>query len=356
MALRFGSYFFAAASAASGIALALSCAPSAFAVTVDDLSLNYKLAVGAYEATLVEQEKNAQDIIAVESEMEAADVEFAQSAKRLGDSVSAMYKQERNRSELLDTLLGAESLTDAVKLSESYTRIENYWAETMDAIKQKREQLDDKKSELEEKRLQISDRIFETENAVEAAKAALIDASHSDGARFHQVQGNGSNCGATAFIVGVNILLHEDRYTDNVAVWNGPGFEGDSTQSLAFKGATWLMANGLADQLSCTSVDGDIHYVEQMKAELEQGRVVVISSGSGSIWQRADGTEAGTGSFPDGHWIVFYHYADGVFYANDSSVKSSKGAGCAYTTDQMRQWLDGRSNHFATVISKKHFG
>ena len=48
--------------------------------------------------------------------------------------------------------------------------------------------------------------------------------------------------------------------------------------------------------------------IQQLRDELNQGHVVIISSGAGSAWQRADGTVAAPGSFPDGHWIVFYYY------------------------------------------------
>ena len=85
----------------------------------------------------------------------------------------------------------------------------------------------------------------------------------------------------------------------------------------------------------------------------DQGHVVIISSGAGSAWQRADGTVAAPGSFPDGHWIVFYYYADGIFYANDSSVAAKQGAGCPYNEEQMQQWLSGRGNHFAVAMKKR---
>ena len=339
-------------------ALSLAFASTAYAETISDLKTNYKLATSSYDAAIDERKENAKEITAVEGEIKAAQAELEQSKERLSDSAVAMYKHERSRSDMLDALLASESINDAVVRYEGYKRIEQYWTETVEAVKKARADLDEKKNKLEEKRESINEKVENSAHAVKLAEAALKDADHSDGAKYHQRQGNGSNCGATSFIVGVNILLHENRYTDNVEVWNGPGFDGDSTQSLDFKGATWLMANGLSDQISCEGVVGDIHYTEQLQGELEEGKVVIISSGSGSVWQRANDMDADANVFPDGHWIVFYYYDDenGLFYANDSSVGAKKGAGCVYTTEQMQQWLNGRGNHFATVLAKKHFG
>ena len=345
-----------ASAAACACALSAACAVPAFAVTVDDLATNYQMATISYENALIEQEQNAQEIITVDGQIAEADAELERTKQNLGESAVAMYKHERNRSDVLNLLLESESITDAIVRGENYARIEKYWIQTVEGVKQTRAELGEKKEQLEEERTLIAEKVDTLTKAVESAKAAMLDADHSDGARYHQKQGNGSNCGATSFIVGVNILLHENRFTDNVEVWKGPGFHSDSTQSLDFKGATWLMAKGLAGEISCEAVPGDIHYTAQLKAELEQGKVVVISAGPGSVWQRADGTETGSRIFPDGHWIVFYYYQDGVFYANDSSVGAKQGAGCAYTEKQMQEWLNGRSNHFAVALTKKHFG
>ena len=355
MALHRATYL-SIATIAAVFALSLVFTSPAFAETIHDLKVNYQMATSSYEAAIGEQKQNAKEITVVEGEIEAAEAELAQSKDNLGESAIAMYKHERHRSDMLSVVLESESITEAIVRFESYQRIERYWIDTVEKVKQERAELGEKKEQLEEEREVIAQKVSNSEKAIELAKAALRDADHSDGALYHQKQGNGSNCGATAFIVGVNILLHETRYKDNVAVWNGPGFDGDSTQSLDFKGATWLMANGLADQISCEAKAGDIHTAKQLKSELEDGKVVVLSSGPGSVWQRADGTQTDASIFPDGHWAVFYYYKDGVFYSNDSSVGAKKGAGCAYTTEEMQQWLDGRSNHFATVLTKKHFG
>ena len=180
----------------------------------------------------------------------------------------------------------------------------------------------------------------------------IVIPDYRDGYLYHQKQGNGKNCGATSFAVAVNILLRENKYLDNVAIWSSKAFNKDSTGLLNTKGTKWLEMNGLSSKMAIERVSGDIHYTSQMRAQLELGRMVIISSGSKSVWQHADGTQEvdGHGS---GHWIVFYYYANGVYYANDSSKSPEKGAGCPYTEAQMQQWLDGRSSHAATVVYLK---
>ena len=353
MAARHHVTYLASAAIAAAIALPALTAVPASAATLDDLHFNVQSATNNYQAAVVEQVRNSSEIVAVKNEISIAQSEIAQSKEQLSDAVSTLYKNERHRSDLVDFVLDGSSLTDAINRYEGYVRIESFCREKLERVRNQQSELNDKKKVLEEKKDVLKEKIAAAAQAIEDAEEALRDADHSDGLKYHQKQGNGSNCGATSFIVGVNILLHENRYPNNVSVWKGPGFKGDSTVNLGFKAKSWLMANGLSDKISVETIAGDIHRTEQLKAELDQAHVVIISSGPGSVWQRADGTSTGPGTFPDGHWIVFYHEKDGVFYANDSSVDSKKGAGCAYTEKQMQQWLDGRSNHFAVSLAKK---
>lgn len=339
---------------AMALALAWCFAPkSAHAASLDELQVSYQVATVGLERAIAEQEENAANLVDVNHDIVEAQERRDQAQEQLDDAIVMLYKGERHRSDLLSLLLESESLSDAIARYDGYARIQGYYKDTLDAVVAEQNQLAVRKTQLEEERVVLEARVEDSRIAVQDAEAALRDADHSDGADYHQTQGNGANCGATSFTVGLNILLHEEAYTDNVAVWEGPGFEGDSTQSMAWKGATWLMANGLADVIGIETVPGDIFLAGQLKASLEQGNVVIISSGSGSVWQHADGTEAGPGAHPDGHWIVFYYYEDGVFYANDSSCDAEAGAGCAYSEEQMQQWLDGRGSHFATIMYKK---
>ena len=341
------------ASAALTVALAAPCAfaAPAHASTLDELEANYQAAVGDYRSTVVDQVKNTSKMIALQNEIKLAESDIFESRQRLAETTIKLYKSERHRTDMLDFVLRSSSLTDAMDRYDSYARVQTHCRDELEVVRQEQVDLHSEEQGLQDEKERIEASVADAVQAIEDAEAAIREADHSDGAKYHQVQGNGSNCGATAFIVGVNTLLHENRYTDNVAVWSGPGFESDSTTNLGFKAKTWLMANGLADQIQVTTIPGDIHTTAQLKEELNNAHVVVLSSGPGSIWQRADGTSTGPGTFPDGHWIVFYHEKNGVYYANDSSVSAKQGAGCAFTEKQMQQWLDGRGNHFAVSLA-----
>ena len=345
------------------VTLVASCALAAFisssasvqaasAQTLEELEYQYQAAVAAYEDAVQAQQDNEEKIESLQEDIQDMEEEIAEEQDDLDTSTVQLYKSYPGRGKIIDMLLNCETLDEAISCYEYCKRIERYYANSVKSLTQKREDLSTKQGELEEKRWALSDSIEEARQNVEAADAAYRDANHSDGAHFHQKQGVSNNCGATAFIVGVNILLHENRYTDNVTVWKGPGFNSDSTTDLANKGALWLAVNQLSDQIGIEDIAGDIHTASELKKELEQGHVVVISSGSGSTWCYANG-EAETGSFPYGHWIVFYYYEDGIYYANDSSAKASKGAGCPYTEEELQEWLNGRGNHFALRMFKK---
>ena len=178
-----------------------------------------------------------------------------------------------------------------------------------------------------------------------------LAASHPNGHLFHQRQGNGVNCGATAFTVAVNIMLGSNQYPDNVAVWSSKQFKKDSVNHLGDKGKAWLKANGLSNLIDIYYIRGDIHKTKKLRKHLEQGHLVIMCSGSNSNWMLSDGSMMN--DHPTGHWIVFYHYANGVYYANDSRHGSDKGAGCKYTEAQMQQWLNGRQKHAAIAMQYK---
>ncbi|MBR2833898.1 MAG: hypothetical protein IKE75_05735 [Bacilli bacterium] len=177
----------------------------------------------------------------------------------------------------------------------------------------------------------------------------IVRKNVAHGQDFHQVQGNGANCGATAAIVSVNTLLGENKYTDNVGEWNSAAFGGNSTVNLTEKSIAWLKEKGLDDKIEC--VDGSyINSPEELKNELESGHVVVSStSGTGNVFQYTDGSPFDHSA---GHFISFYKYEDGKYYANDSSLSS--GAGVTYNENQMQTWFDARpGRHPGTIFSLK---
>ena len=340
---------------AAGVLLASSClVPStAFAVSMDQLQAAYVKALSGYEKALNAKDENAAEIEEAERKIEEAEQQRKSAEGELGETASALYKDTRSNNVLVDIILGSRSFQDAVIRYDLYEKVENRCVERIEELAARRDELTAQKEELEAQKNDIGKRVEKARKEAELAEKALIRASHVDGDRYQQVQGNGSNCGATSFTVGLNILLHEKRYTDNVAVWEGAGFNGDSTNNLARRAKMWLIANKLDDKVGIEEVRGDVHETSELKELLNDGNVVIISSGGGSVWQYADGSTAAPSAFPDGHWIVFYRCSKGVFYCNDSAVETKKGAGCAYTEKEMQQWLDGRANHFATIMYLK---
>ena len=335
------------------VALLFAFVQPAQASTRDDLKGSYQSAIINYEKAVDAQDRNAAETVRVQEEIAYAERKIDHAQEELGDTVAKLYKESRGGQVLIDMLLDSSSFEDMVARYDQYDKISRYYHDKAIEIAEQREHFMLYKNMLEVRKAEIEAEAAEAKRAAEAAELALLDNTHSDGANFHQVQGVGNNCGATSFIVAVNTILHENRYPDNVGVWSSSSFNSDSTADIAWKGSNWLIANGLSEQISIETVPGDIHNVQDMRAWLEEGYVLVISSGSGSTWQRADGTQAAAGSFPDGHYVVFYRYEDGVYYANDSSVPAAQGAGCPYNEDQMQQWLDGRGNHFAVALKKR---
>ena len=341
--------------AAAALSLSLCLAPNtAFAAsTMDQLNAAYTNALRGYEDALAEQDQNAAEIAVTEQKIEEAEQLHAQTQAELNETAVTLYKETRGQNTLVDILLSSESFQDAVMRFETYERVETHCVNRINELIQQRDSLAVQKVGLEAEKVEIEQKVEQKRLEAEKAEKALKDAAHADGDKFHQVQGNGDNCGATAFIVGVNILLDEERYKDNVAVWEGPGFEKDSTTILASRANTWLKANDLDDEIGVKAIAGDIHTTAELKEQLQEGNVVVISSGDGSVWRYANGKKVPAGSHSAGHWVVFYYYDNGKFYCNDSSTSASKGAGAVYTTKQMQQWLDGRDFHAATVVYLK---
>ena len=335
-------------------AAALCVAPAtAYATDLEQLAAAYADAVQAYDEALDKQEANAQDIMVMEREIQSNQAASKRAQAEMGDAASDLYKASNHQSLLMDLIFGSDSYSEAMRRVDLYKKVEDYCVERFEQLRAKQIHLAVRNMGLAMKKKQVAVRVEEARQAAEEAERELLDASHSDGAQYHQRQGNGSNCGATSFIVAVNMLLHENRFPDNVAVWEGPGFNGDSTVDLAYKGRAWLLANGLGSEIAIEYVPGDIHTTEQLYNELNQGHVIVMSSGPDSIWQRANGEPAELGTFPDGHYAVFYRCEAGVFFCNDSSVEADRGAGIPYTEEQMQQWLDGRYNHHAVALYKK---
>lgn len=176
-------------------------------------------------------------------------------------------------------------------------------------------------------------------------------ADNANGAKYHQKQKNSHCCGATAVAVGMNILLGESKF-DGLAVWNSKQMGQDTKHyDLVKKTESFIKANKLGGKLKSFAIAGgrDTKSTDYYKKALEKGYVVISSSGAGAKFRHKDGTY----KLHNGHWIVFYRYENGVFYANDSSQSKSKGAGAPYKTADLKQWLNARDVHAAFCIGLK---
>ena len=253
------------------VALMLSAlfATPAYAVSVEQLGMNYQIAVQAYEDAVVEREQNADEIAVIETNIAQIDEVLTRSRESLGDTAVTLYKESRGHDSLIELLFASSSFSEAVERYDLYVKVQKYYAEQTRQFSEQQDLLMARRGELEARKLEIDSRVTEAKQAADDAEEALRKAMHVDGDEYHQVQGNGSNCGATAFTVGVNILLGEERFTDNVKVWEGAGFQCDSTAALGLRGRAWLFANDLTDQIGIEELTGDIHTTDELR-EREQ--------------------------------------------------------------------------------------
>ena len=337
------------------VAVAALCAfpTMAFAEDVEQLSAAYTAALRGYEDAVDEQEQNAEEIAALETEIRETARAIDRAQGELNETAVSTYKGMRDSTPLIEMLLDSESFSDAVMRYETYEKVENYCMTRIQELEDERGRLSDHRDELETRKATIQAKVDKAKREADEAERALLLAMHADGAEYHQKQDVSENCGATAFIVTVNALLHENRYTDNEEVWSSDAFDEDSTVDLVSKGQAWLEENDLDDLIAMEYIEDDVHETDELVDELVQGHIVIMSSGPGSVWQRANGDETDDDAFPGGHYAMFYRYADGIFYCNDSSVDEDEGAGVEYDEDQMQQWLDGRENHFAVTMYLK---
>lgn len=83
--------------------------------------------------------------------------------------------------------------------------------------------------------------------------------------------------------------------------------------------------------------------VSEIKSALEAGKCVIISSigPNGDIFSAG---EVGEYWSSGGHYICFYQYKDGLFWAKDSGTPSGKGNACKYTSDMMLKFLAASPN------------
>ena len=163
--------------------------------------------------------------------------------------------------------------------------------------------------------------------------------SHYDGGAYDESKGIDSGaqraaCGATSFAQGVNMLLGEPHKFCGVEVWHEMG--SDSTtigwDGGRTKASDWLASKGLDKEITVTGIN-DISDRAGLEQKLKEGNVCVVSSQT-QVFKNADGTFRYSG----GHYILFYKYENGTFYANDCGSRAA-GGGIAYTSTEVDNYF-----------------
>lgn len=159
-----------------------------------------------------------------------------------------------------------------------------------------------------------------------------------------------SSCGATSFTVGVNMLLGQKHKYCGVETWHEMdkvsttiGWESGKT-----KASDWLKLKGLDSQIEVTGIN-DIMNREALRQKLSEGNVCVVSSGGATVFKNKDGTKRYSG----GHYILFYKYENGKFYANDCG-SSLAGGGVEYTEADVDAYFNapGRAGGSCSIKRK----
>ena len=254
-------------------------------------------------------------------------------------------------------------INDRKKLEEEGKRSSQEYKEKSEEAKKIQEEI---KGEIQKEIEACEKDIKELENSSKNAVMAQIIAANQEkvnelngllnakftlgfdnGADFHQTQQSGENCGITSLMVAVNMLLGENRFTDNVGEWNSLG---SYTEAIGWTGGGdqaqhWIESKGIQDQVEVTSVES-VHNTQDLMAHLEAGEVVVASA-SGAVFKRNDGSKVSLN-----HYICFYLGTDGNVYANDSSAGADQAGSVYYSAGDLDAFFSAGSNGSITVRAK----
>lgn len=160
-----------------------------------------------------------------------------------------------------------------------------------------------------------------------------------------------SACGAYSFTMGVNMLLGEVHKFCGAEVWYDLGKSSTTMGSDPSKAENWLKDNQLSDKIELV-YQGQISSGDDIAKYLDESCVVVCSAGSGSS-EKVFIDNTGVGSaHSSGHYILWYKYEDGKYYANDPG-RWGTGAGCAYTKEQLDKWATTGAIHSAIAMKRK---
>jgi hypothetical protein len=171
----------------------------------------------------------------------------------------------------------------------------------------------------------------------EGEKYAQIQGTHYDnGVETSNTDSGAAQaaCGATAFTVGVNMLLGQVHKYCAVEVWKSMNSYSEAIGWGAnTDAADWLNANNLNTTLMVTGIN-DVQNRQQLLEKLQDGNVVVASS-AGWVFKESNGNNYYSG----GHYILFYKYENGKFYVDDSGHRSA-GGGVEYSEQDVDDFFN----------------
>ena len=156
-----------------------------------------------------------------------------------------------------------------------------------------------------------------------------------NGKDYWQHQGNDDNCAITSLLVAVNMLLGENRYTNNVSEWEKMGSYSEELGSNGGEQVSqWLEQAGLSDTIEITeaykwvpedevdslpAINKRISSRKELMSHLKNGEIV-IASADGQVFKLGE-DENGNPIYdsPMSHYVVFYLGKDGQVHCNNSA-------------------------------------
>lgn len=151
-------------------ALAMACLPllpqQARAESLEELAQKVEETTAAYNEAVSEQERLASEIESTEAQIAELEEKLPGMQEKAGEVVVGLYKQGDTGIMLLDAVLGARSLSEAIKYYEDYNKVLDF---QMGLVKE----ANDAKSELAADKEKLEEDKAASDEAVAAAKSAL---------------------------------------------------------------------------------------------------------------------------------------------------------------------------------------
>ena len=153
-------------SAALCLAGLLYCAESAFA---DDADTKVAESARAYNEAISNQEKIANDIASLNSQIKEIENELPKQQAVCNESLCAMYKNSSDSMSIISALLKAKSITDVAALVDAYNWIYEYNESEVKKTVELRDKLEKSKSDLEDRKKEADEAATTAANNLEAA-------------------------------------------------------------------------------------------------------------------------------------------------------------------------------------------